>query len=124
MQHDCQHAQCTATGQRLQKQERQDSGIIESYIEHRPVDRFVINMHALHNAHLLQNALPRNLTQPLPLFQDRQAKHFELAAELRVTKDAQRLAAKEKRNAKKVADELAGSGSKPKKMSEGRGRMR
>ena len=72
-------------------------------------------MHVLHNAHLLRNALPRNLTQPLPLFQDRQAKHFELAAELRVTKDAQRLATKEKRNAKKAADELAGSGSKPKK---------
>ena len=120
VQHDCQHAQCTAIGQCLQKQERQDSGIIESYIEHKPVDRFVINMHALHNAHLLQNALPRNLTQPLPLFQDRQAKHFKLAAELRVTKDAQWLAAKEKRNAKKAADELAGSGSKPKKMSEGR----
>jgi hypothetical protein len=48
------------------------------------------------------------------LFQDHQAKHFELAAKLRVTNDAQRLAAKEKRNAKKAADELAGSGSKPK----------
>jgi hypothetical protein len=93
---------------------------MESYIKHKPVDCFIINMHALHNAHLIRNTLPRDLTRPLPLFSDRQAKHFEWAAKLRVTKDAQRLAAKEKRDAKKAADELASasngaSGSKPRK---------
>jgi hypothetical protein len=48
------------------------------------------------------------------LFQDRQEKHFEWAAKLKVTKDAQRLAAKEKRDAKKAGNELAASESKPK----------
>jgi hypothetical protein len=91
---------------------------VESYIEHQPVDHFIINLHALHNAHLLRNVLPRDLTRPLPLFLDRQAKHCEWAAELRVTKDAKRLAAKEKRDAKKAAEESVvdgASGSKSKK---------
>jgi hypothetical protein len=80
---------------------------MESFIEHKTVDRFIINMHALHNAHLVRNALPRDLTRPVALFPNRLAKHHELAASLRITKDAQRLLAKEKRDAKKAADELA-----------------
>jgi hypothetical protein len=96
---------------------------MEPFIEHRAIDHFVINMHALHNAHLVRNALPRDLTRPLALFPDRQAKHRELAAELRITKDANRLAAKEKRDAKKAADELAAaegaSGSRSKKRKKG-----
>jgi hypothetical protein len=64
-------------------------------------------MHALHNAHLVRNTLPRELTRPVALFPNRLTKHHELAAGLRITKDAQRLIAKEKRDAKKAADELA-----------------
>ena len=68
-------------------------------------------MHALHNAHLVRNTLPRDLTQPVALFPNRLTKHHELAAGLRITKDAQRLIAKEKQDAKKAADELAAAGS-------------
>ena len=64
-------------------------------------------MHALHNAHLVRNTLPQELTWPVALFPNRLTKHHELAAGLRITKDAQRLIAKEKRDAKKAADELA-----------------
>ena len=64
-------------------------------------------MHALHNAHLIRNTLPRDLTRPVALFPNRLAKHHELAAGLRITKNAQRLIAKEKWDAKKAADELA-----------------
>jgi len=123
-QHDCQHAKCTASGQRHQKQERQESGVMESFIEHNAVDCFVINTHTLHNAHLIRNTLPRELTRPLALFSDRRAKHHELAAKLRTTKDEQRLAAKKKQDEKKVADEFAAaesgvSGSKPRKRKAG-----
>lgn len=42
-------------------------------------------MHALHNAQLLRETLPRSLTEPQPYLVDRKAKHYELAANLRVT---------------------------------------
>ncbi|KAJ7346278.1 hypothetical protein DFH08DRAFT_914975 [Mycena albidolilacea] len=60
-----------------------ESDNTEKYIEHNPVDRFIINSHAFHNTHLLRAALPQALLAPLPLFEDRQTKHHELVAELR-----------------------------------------
>ncbi|KAJ7764704.1 hypothetical protein B0H16DRAFT_1798016 [Mycena metata] len=82
-QHDCFTAKCTATGQRLRIQERVDSDTMENFIEHNPLDRFIINSHAFHNAHLLRATLPRELLAPIPLFDDRKGKHDELAAQLR-----------------------------------------
>ncbi|KAJ7878910.1 hypothetical protein B0H13DRAFT_1527939, partial [Mycena leptocephala] len=52
-------------------------------IIHQPLDRFFINMHAFHNSHLLRATLPRDLVTPILLFPERQAKHSELAANLR-----------------------------------------
>lgn len=59
---------------------------------------FVINMHALHNAHLIRETLPRDLTKPVPVFNavQRQSKHNQWAKYLRVTGPAKRKAAKEK----------------------------
>jgi hypothetical protein len=82
-------------------QERVESDLTDSFIVHRPLERFIINTHAFHNTHLLRQALPRQLTVPLPLFVDRKAKHFELAVTLRETKEGKRQRAKEKRAAKK-----------------------
>ncbi|KAJ7364499.1 hypothetical protein DFH08DRAFT_920925 [Mycena albidolilacea] len=83
VQHDCDSAECSATGQRLRMQERVESDQIENYIVHGSLDRFFINMHSFHNAHLLRATLPRDLVAPIPLFSDRQAKHVELATQLR-----------------------------------------
>ncbi|KAJ7159995.1 hypothetical protein C8R43DRAFT_1177588 [Mycena crocata] len=83
VQHDCRTGKCEATGQRPHMQERVASDNTETFIEHNSLDRFIINTHAFHNAHLLRATLPRNLTAPIPLFQDRRSKHNELAAELR-----------------------------------------
>jgi len=46
----------------MASQERVSSGATEYFIEHKPVDCFIINVHALHNAHLVHRALPRDLT--------------------------------------------------------------
>ncbi|KAJ7730034.1 hypothetical protein B0H14DRAFT_2999260 [Mycena olivaceomarginata] len=83
VQHDCGSAKCEATGVRSRMQERVESGQIDHFIIHKPLDRFFINTHAFHNAHLLRTTLPRDLIAPIPLFADRQVKHHELATELR-----------------------------------------
>ncbi|KAJ7692327.1 hypothetical protein B0H16DRAFT_1851861 [Mycena metata] len=71
VQHACHTAKCAATGQRLRIQERVESDTMENFIEHNPLDRFIINSHAFHNAHLLRATLPRALLAPIPLFDDR-----------------------------------------------------
>jgi hypothetical protein len=84
-------------------QERVESGLVEAYIEHQQIDRFIINTHAFHNAHLLRATLPRSLVAPSPLFPDRQLNHFKLAQRLRSTQESKRAAAKVRAANKKLA---------------------
>ncbi|KAJ7855645.1 hypothetical protein B0H14DRAFT_3085413 [Mycena olivaceomarginata] len=83
VQHDCGAAQCDTSSVCLRMQEHIESDQIENFVVHKPLDRFFINSHAFHNAHLLRATLPRELLAPIPLFTDRQTKHYELAAQLR-----------------------------------------
>ncbi|KAJ6555775.1 hypothetical protein B0H19DRAFT_902080, partial [Mycena capillaripes] len=78
-QHDCRLAKCTASGKRPRMQERVESDFTDVFIVHQPLEQFIVNTHAFHNAHLLRQALPRELTVPTPLFADCKAKHYELA---------------------------------------------
>ena len=66
-------------------QEHVKSGLFKTYIEHKPMERFVINTHAFHNAHRLQAVLERSLVVPIPLYplEVRKAKHIEIAHSLR-----------------------------------------
>ncbi|KAJ6532204.1 hypothetical protein B0H10DRAFT_1745206, partial [Mycena sp. CBHHK59/15] len=89
VQHDCHTAKCDATGERPRMQERVESDNTEKYIVHNPLDRFIINSHSFHNAHLLRATLPRDLLAPVPLFEDRKSKHDELVAELHSKRDSQ-----------------------------------
>ena len=82
-------------------QERVESGFAKSYIEHQPIDRFVINTHAFHNAHFLRASLPRSLIAPIPLYENRMEKHHEFANNLRTTQDSKRSAAKVRAAAKR-----------------------
>jgi len=68
-------------------QERVESGLFKTYIEHKPIERFVINTHAFHNAHRLRAALERSLIVPIPFYppEVRKAKHTEIAHRLRAT---------------------------------------
>ena len=92
VQHDCSLSKCTASGKQPLMQERVESGLIQAYIEHKPIERFVINTNSFHNAHLLRATLPRSLVAPIPLHPNRQSKHFEIAGGLRVTQEAKRKA--------------------------------
>ncbi|PPQ93847.1 hypothetical protein CVT25_013556 [Psilocybe cyanescens] len=92
VQHDCPLSKCTASGKQPVMQERVESGLIQACIKHKPIERFVVNTHAFHNAHLLRAALPRSLSSPTPLYLDRPAKHSELAEQLRLVQDAKRKA--------------------------------
>ncbi|KAJ7807184.1 hypothetical protein B0H14DRAFT_3152637 [Mycena olivaceomarginata] len=100
VQHDCHSANCEASGVRLRMQERVESDQIEKYIVHESLDRFIINTHAFHNAHLLRATLPRHLVVPVPLFADRESKHHRLAAELRDTQTKRQAATAAKKRAR------------------------
>jgi hypothetical protein len=82
-------------------QERVESNIIERYIEHKPVGRYIINTHAIHNAHLVRAALPRSLTMPLPLFLNRKEEHVKIASAYRNTQGAKRETNKQKNEERK-----------------------
>lgn len=91
-------------------QERTESSIFQAQIEHQPVQRFVINTHAFHNAHLLRTTLPRHLFAPILIFQDRKEKHFEMATSLQATQETKRTASKARAAQKK---NLTATGKRP-----------
>lgn len=102
-QHDCRLAGCSATGKRPIVQEWVQSNITETYIEHKPLDIFLINTHAFHNAHLIRAILPRDLIAPLPYLVDQQSLHDEVAEKLRTTQNSKRAAVAAKATEKKKA---------------------
>ncbi|KAF8959102.1 hypothetical protein BDZ97DRAFT_2045777 [Flammula alnicola] len=108
VQHDCPLAKCTASGKQPLIQERVESGLFKTYIEHKPIERFVINTHAFHNAHRLRAALERSLVVPILLYplEVRKAKHTEIAHSLRATQKAklEARAAQKKKEATTPAD--------------------
>ncbi|KAF5374429.1 hypothetical protein D9615_009052 [Tricholomella constricta] len=115
-QHDCKLGACkVSTNSRFRHQERQETTIPHTTIIHSALDRYILNTHALHNAHLIRETLPRSLTAPIPYKTDRSHFHKGLAATLRVTGPAKRAAsqakAKETRNRKKAANARLASSS-------------
>jgi hypothetical protein len=90
VQHDCPLAKCTASGKQPLMQERVESGLFKSYMEHKPIERFVVNTHGFHNAHRLRMVLERSLVVPILLYplEIRKAKHTEIARSLQATQKA------------------------------------
>ena len=83
-------------------------------INHKDDGQFVINMASLHNAAQIRKILPRHLSAPRPLYTDRQAYHFEIAATLRVMQakkreetQAKAKATREANKAKKKSRDIA-----------------
>ncbi|KAF9526609.1 hypothetical protein CPB83DRAFT_937649 [Crepidotus variabilis] len=122
-QHNCKDAACKASGRRKAMQERIESNVDESFIEHKPLDQYLINIHAFHNAHLLREVLPRALVQPIPFMPNRIAHHAAIAKDLRSTQEAKREAATTKAADRKRATEL-GLGTEANSGSNGQKRKR
>ncbi|RXW21858.1 hypothetical protein EST38_g4007 [Candolleomyces aberdarensis] len=88
-QHDCYTAKCVDSGTRALTQEQVDSGNIKKYVEHQPIDRYVINTHAFHNAHRLRSVPGlHEYLRPKLLNPDRRQFHQEAASALRQSKVA------------------------------------
>jgi hypothetical protein len=68
-------------------------------VVHGSVDRYVINMHALHNPHLLRHTLPRDLTKPVPYSEDNGKFRRGIASQLRVIGPQKRADTREKAKA-------------------------
>ncbi|KAI9061285.1 hypothetical protein FKP32DRAFT_1654775 [Trametes sanguinea] len=104
VQHDCAFANCSASGRQPVMQERLASGVFEETIEHQAaVQQFIINMHSLHNPHLVRSILPRSLTAPIQRHEDRVQAHSIVAAELRQIKKRKRALALAHKDAQKAA---------------------
>lgn len=96
-------------------EERQETTRTEPTIAHTDDDHFFLNLHALHNAARIRKVLPHHLTKPTLVFPDRQSKHKDIAAQLRVTGKASREASRAKAKAtreKKQAEQAAQGKSK------------
>jgi hypothetical protein len=112
VQHDCHSKKCKGTGSRTARQERVSSGRNVQFIEHVEDEHFVVNMHAMHNAHRIRRVLPRELIQPRHLYQDRTARHHAIAATLHVQmvkKRAETAAKTKATKAKNAADRAEGT---------------
>ncbi|KAJ7866915.1 hypothetical protein B0H13DRAFT_1636392, partial [Mycena leptocephala] len=108
-QHDCQSFSCRLAESTGPRQERLEFKLTQKIVVHSDDTRFILNMHALDNAQLLRETLPRHLTEPKPCFADRRAKHFEFAATLREVgpeKRAQAIAKGQATKAKNKQDEI------------------
>ncbi|KAJ7908106.1 hypothetical protein B0H13DRAFT_2233350 [Mycena leptocephala] len=85
--HDCVFCKCKAASVFV-RQERIFTDLTELEISHSPEQRFILNMHALHNAHLIRDILLRSLTEPIPYLQDRAAtKRAETQAKTKATRE-------------------------------------
>ncbi|OBZ70704.1 hypothetical protein A0H81_09161, partial [Grifola frondosa] len=66
----------------VDSKEWENTGLHTQCIEHKHIKRYIINTHALHNAHLLREVLPHSLTTPMPYLLHRHQKHDEMASNL------------------------------------------
>ncbi|TDL13734.1 hypothetical protein BD410DRAFT_779140, partial [Rickenella mellea] len=90
VQHNCRDRGCAASGTRSQHQERRETTATIAVIEHNDDDYFIVNMHALHNAALLRQTLPRELTKPKEFSTDRESTILNIAAAARPKQAAKR----------------------------------
>ncbi|KAF8579127.1 hypothetical protein K439DRAFT_1648550 [Ramaria rubella] len=96
VQHDCHTGGCVPNGTRHLIQERETTTCTVETLNHDDNQFYVINLTALHNAALLHQALPHQLTEPRPLHEDRRSFHDALAASLRVSLPKKREVSKAK----------------------------
>ncbi|KAJ3780374.1 hypothetical protein GGU10DRAFT_397813 [Lentinula aff. detonsa] len=106
-QHDCRLAKCQPTRRVDQIQERQITERTRILLNHADDDNFVINMYGLHNALILREALPRSLSKPIPLYENRRGRHDEIARVLTVKQAEKRALTQEKTRITKARNRAA-----------------
>jgi hypothetical protein len=104
VQHDCVTCGCSTAAVPV-LQERILTDRTELQTKHSSEPRFILNMHGLHNPHLIREVLPRSLTSPVPYLQDRVASHNRFAEQLRVTGPAKCAATKAKTQATRARNQ-------------------
>ncbi|KAF8501217.1 hypothetical protein JB92DRAFT_2741767, partial [Gautieria morchelliformis] len=104
VQHDCRTAKCGITGSRVHRQEREATSRTSPALVHADDMQFVLNLNAIHNADLVCETLPRALTAPEPLHQDRRSYHDRMAAQVRVMRTHKRAQTKAKAKATRSAN--------------------
>ncbi|KAI0263370.1 hypothetical protein BC834DRAFT_971363 [Gloeopeniophorella convolvens] len=84
IQHDCLRGQCSTASSvhEIQEHERTERHILT--ISHVDDAHFILNMQALHNAHVLARVLPSDVTQAKPVVEDRVQHHRDIASKLQV----------------------------------------
>ena len=106
-QHHCKSGNCKIHG-RTQIQEREPTTQTIPYMEHADDDKFLVNMHAIHNASLIRETVKAVYGGLKPYFRtDRQSHHDAAAARLRVSGPKKRAEANEKRKATRERNKLA-----------------
>ncbi|KAH9920179.1 uncharacterized protein B0H18DRAFT_881265 [Fomitopsis serialis] len=112
-QHDCHASGCAPTGTVPVRQERQETARVRQVIEHvGDANRYILNMHALHNAALIRQALPRKLTAPKPYIPvgERTKRHHEIAGQLQVSGPQKRADAQAKAAETRARNKTAKAG--------------
>ncbi len=87
-QHDCVFSQCEIGDSDIYiRQERLETDVRQKHLAHSNDARYLLNMHALHNAHLIRDTLPRTLVAPIPYKPPtiRAQFHRDMAASLQVS---------------------------------------
>ena len=98
-QHHCKSGNCKIHSW-TQIQEREQTTRTIPYMEHADDDKFLVNMHAIHNASLIQETVKAIYGGPKPYFgTDRRSHHDAAAARLREIGPKKRAEANEKRKA-------------------------
>lgn len=81
------------------RQERQETSIIEHYIQHADDDHFLVNMYSLHQPHLLCSTLPLSLQKVELDHPNSRAFHDQVSHGLTEGRAQKRVNASEKRQA-------------------------
>ncbi|KAG8726373.1 hypothetical protein FRC12_023457 [Ceratobasidium sp. 428] len=105
VQHDCRTLSCAEGAVEFIRQEKNNTTIRRQAIEHNNTRIYVVNMHALHNAHLIRRVFPRALVRPIPLCEGKEREDFleERANTYHQREEAKRVANKKKRQEAKEA---------------------
>lgn len=106
VQHDCHAAQCRSTVTKYKVIERVQSTNEEQVLQHDSLNRYVLNLAAFHNAHLLRRCLPRETFAPKPIIptQQRRQTHDTIAAAMHAKMNEKRKVRKAKREAVAAAN--------------------